>query len=278
MSTRPRPQRKFRHHPKLHSWWIVSAICVVTLLQANGENLVIEKFDYQVGPLSYADTGSGWLGAWTTQTPEDVLIADTWMQPTPAGYVHEITPPVLRLLSSGSKTVEVSREFQEPIILNPDEQRTHYFSAVFRRVDSADNSGTEAVRFIFNTGSRSVLTFGFDSEEMPEIAYLPSATAVTGQGRLAFTAPGERPRDYLLIGKIVANPAGTNDGFHFSFFSPDDDVSQEPELWSVSLTSLELEETLTNFMLSMRAYAENTYWDNLIFGPTYQSVISPSAP
>jgi autotransporter-associated beta strand protein len=231
--------------------------------------LVTEDFSYGTGSISGANGGTGWSGAWGVAGSGNSLIENVDLNPVPSGYAYDVVPNALRL-NTGGNTQEANRSFAIALSLNPDVQTTYYFSTMLARVDTSNGAGTEGVRLLFG----DALLFGFTSTELPSITHLPSNTTVTGTPAMTFTNTLAATPRYLLLGKMVANPTGINDEFYFSYFNSTDNVAVEPAQWQVSLTSLDLSNSLGSLKIQTQNFAENTYWDNFYLGTTYASVVN----
>ena len=225
---------------------------------------LIESFDYAAGGLSSSNAGgSGWGGGWFGDAALSfgsnsgaAAAAKTWNVPT--GYAHDLaglsatngsngnTP--YRALGAGAQ-IDLAGE-------------TAYFSFLFRHDSSS------MFECSFNAGTTEAAKLQVDSG---------------GQLRLIgtdFYATGfnlNANEDYLITGKIVGNPSG-NDTLQVSVFPASGSVPEgEPSFtYSVTLTSSAVIDRL-KVGIPVSTATVGTYWDELLLGTTWDSVVGVAA-
>jgi len=200
---------------------MLMVLLVVSIEESEGVLLSYDGVDYGTAGLDGQNGGSGWGSAWagTSPTSAGSLAAPAGYGFTPIGGKVEDT--------DGGSTV---RDFASTIDMNPVSSETYYYSCLFRRNDVANTGGGEYTDSIPGNSKSNSVRFGTGSDES-FATHMGGTMDKTAAGFITFNTT------YLLVGKFIANPAGTEDeSFGILYEVGVDTVGAEPapNAWDVN--------------------------------------------
>jgi PEP-CTERM motif len=252
---------------------MIKMLLVVGLITApavsQGGVLVSESFDYTAGPLSGANGGTGWNGAWLTgasTTPTYSVVAQDITPPAgygaPVGNQALINPNAAND-DSGGATPDIRRNLASSIDL--DAAQTVYFSALVRREDQTNGGGTEHSTYLrFNSAAGANLVgIGHSSTEDFRLALNNAASD-------SATVNFQIGINYLLVGKLTLNASGTNDVLEGSLFAPGDTLS-EPVAWDHQ-TAADISGVISQLQIGTQRRAGKAFIDEIRIGTAFADV------
>lgn len=237
-----------------------------------------DAFDYPVGASVVSQTGGGGFATnpWLIFGTGNTAVVQAGALTAPIGYGYDTGTSSVLLTPTSNLTLR--RAPAASIDLNPVSTGTYYFSLLFSRSDSGDGAtgSNEVVSFLSftNSGGSEMLRFGANSSEGLNLLATTSAGLATQVSVNGTSNAYGLGTSYLAVGKLVLNPSGTNDVMSLSIFPSGADVSQEPASWSVTLTA-DLSGTATSMNIVANTGVGTLAVDNLYWGNTYSSVVSP---
>ena len=255
---------------------LMAAAIISTATAAQAAVTASESFDYNIGTaLGGANGGSGWAGAWVTgssATPTYDTIAQSITPPagygTPIGNQGFINPNATAD-DSGGATPDIRRDLANTIDM--DVAQTVYFSALIRREDATNGGGTEHsqyLRFNSTTGTRLIGLGNSSSEDF--------RLALNNTDYDSATVDFQIGVDYLVVGKMTLNPAGTNDILEGHLFTSGD-VLAEPGVWHHS-TSDDVSGIISQLQLNPQRRAGKVFIDEIRIGETFADVTTVPEP
>ncbi|WP_260706595.1 DUF4962 domain-containing protein [Edaphobacter flagellatus] len=230
-----------------------------------------EPFAYTAGALSSSDNagygfGGGWIPGSASNGRSYTITSGNFS--VPSNYTLSVSDGNYLAVHAGTVTTTTYRNLASSIDTNV--PATYYVSALIELI-AGSGTGDSQIRFV-DSGGYSVIGFGGSSttNKLRINSAYGGIGSVTGSTAGAFVAGTQ----YLLIGKLVLNSAGTNDVFSFSLFPCSSGVpTTEPTTWGLSASG-----DLSNVITGIQVYtgANTGTWnvDNLELGPTYASVIN----
>ena len=177
----------------------VLVACLITSVTFSTSAALVasDSFDYSAGSIDGQNGGTGFSGAWSSPTAEQVTSGSLSQIGLPtAGNKLEIT--------GGGSTITVSRPAN---IFDLSADATHYVSVLMNKGGTGGQSG-EFAKLHFQATSGFFGGFEFRSDE--KVALQTRAGAVTGTEVLALNT------DYLFVMKIVTTAASVANGDVFS--------------------------------------------------------------
>jgi hypothetical protein len=225
--------------------------------------LVSESFDYvDQSALNGANGGTGWDGAWSfTTNGSTTVTVNAQNIAVPAGYAMPTgNQATLQTFTSGS--VRVERALASSI--DTDVAQTLYMSMLFRRDDSFNGGGTENSEFfrLDNSSDIRVAAIGQSSGE--------ALTLHLGGSQVSFGTTVGIGTDYLLVGKLTLNPAGTSDVLEAQLFNAGD-LLAEPAIWQGQVTN-DFADVATKFVVNQARLADTLRVDEILIGTTFADV------
>jgi hypothetical protein len=239
----------------------VLVLCVVFINVSQASLLVYEGFDYNPAALNGQNGGSGWGGAWAV-TAGTMATGNGSLTP-PSGY--NLTPIGGKNEATSSPSAE--RTLSTPISMDPATQQIYYVSQLFRRNDSVSAGGGEFLDlFMLRDGTANTVRYGSGSGEDLQ-TFVGATIDKTANGFYSLNTT------YLLVGKIIANPAGTPDeSFGILYEVGVDSVGSEPGTWDVHATN-EIIGDIDNIKIRYGANTETMLVDEFRIGTTWGDVV-----
>lgn len=252
---------------------------------ANASLFVSEYFDYtNYGEsMNGANGGTGWNGAWqATDVNGSLTVADVTI-PTPENYLKPSLPASAKLTPANDKNKDAYRNLAAPISLAPATNTTYYFSYLWMRVDNPSAAGESSFFSLRSSAGAALLNFGVDGTEKLFIKAEQAASGITGgvsaQGTetLKVTTNINTTGKYLIVGKIELNADGSN-VLSLSAYERDGMITGEPSVWDVALSVDSLVGDISRVYLYTQAYAQDSYFDNILMGTTFSDVTGYNIP
>lgn len=249
---------------------LMAAAAISAATAAQAAVTASESFDYNIGTaLDGANGGTGWAGAWAAGS-STVPTYDTIAQDItpPAGYGTPIgnqgfINPNATSDDSGGATPDIRRDLANAIDM--DVAQTVYFSVLIRREDITNGGGTEHSQYLrFNNASGArLIGVGNSSTEDFRLA-------LNNIDYDSASVDFQIGVDYLVVGKMTLNPAGTNDILEGHLFTSGDALI-EPVVWNHS-TSDDVSGIISQLQLNPQRRAGKVFIDEIRIGETFADV------
>lgn len=240
-----------------------SAALLAMPVAAQAGLLASDAFDYPAETsLDGANGGTGWGGAWSfTSNGTTAASVNSQNMDVPVNVALP-TGNQVNLLTYTSGSVRVERDLATSINTNVSD--TLYMSMVFRREDSSNGGGSENSEFLRldNASNVRVATIGQASDEVLRLHL--------GGTYVNFGTTVEIGTDYLLVGKLTMNPAGTDDVLEAQLFKSTDTVF-EPAVWQGQV-AVDFSDVATKFVVSQARLADQLRMDEIRIGETFADV------
>ncbi|WP_260706593.1 SGNH/GDSL hydrolase family protein [Edaphobacter flagellatus] len=255
---------------------LMAAFAGLILFSPNAHAKVIasDSFDYATGTLVNTDNGgtgfsAGWVPGSTAYGGGYTIVVGSLS--VPSNYSLGTSDGKYLALTAGTITTTTTRNLASSIDTNA--PATYYFSALVS-LTSGLATGDSQIRFVDAAGY-DVAGFGASSASGKlrfNSAYGGIAT-VTGTTSNAFTVGTQ----YLLVGKMTFNAAGTNDVFSFSLIPSSGAIPlTEPTTWGLTANG-DLSNIITGIQIYTSANTGTWNVDNFYLGDTYSSVVAESS-
>jgi len=209
-------------------------VLVISSSVASAVLTVYEPYDYGIDTLPGQNGGVGFALPWGPYNNTNLgVTTDEINLVAPAGY--GFTPQGGKLshtIDNANRTVV--RTLTNPIELNPAATTTTYFSILVSRTSALDadpDDNSNWLEFRQDAGSFGSVEGSFRTPNVNR-----NFTANFGGTDLSGKIQGVAGETYLLVGKLVAHPTGTNDELMMQVYQTGvDTVGAEPVVWDSSV-------------------------------------------
>lgn len=207
--------------------------------------------------------GTGWDGKYTRS---NAFIGTGSLVP-PAGYTLPTTGNKVDTIAGAGRII--GRDLASPIDLSPAVSATYYFSLLWRRevtVPEIENEWENTMELRLSSGA--VMARYGNPDGSNDVKVQLDGVNPAPSGKTMDVA-----KTWLIVGKLVTNPAGTDDEGYIKTYEGDGvgTIAGEPAIWDSSQTA-DMSGMIVEFTSSGGPGMENWIVDEIRIGTTFADV------